>query len=76
MKAYKELRKISKVFQDYGIELTGKRKYDLFDRDLKMDKVFVMGLIFELEYQLKRQIADDQVDGVQAPVQLIEMLMN
>ncbi len=76
MKTYKELRKISRVFQDYGIVLTGKRKYDRFDRDLKMDKVFVMGLIFELEYQLKRQIADDKVDGVQAPVQLIEMLMN
>lgn len=76
MKAYKELRKISRVFQDYGIVLTGKRKYDRFDSDLKMDKVFVMGLIFELEYQLKRQIADDEVDSVQAPVQLIEMLMN
>lgn len=76
MKGYKELRKISRVFQDYGIVLTGKRKYDQFDRDLKMDKVFVMGLIFELEYRLKRQIADDKVDGVLAPAQIIQMLMN
>jgi acyl carrier protein len=56
--------------------LTGKRKYDRFDLDLKMDKVFVMGLIFELEYQLKKQLSDDKVDEVKAPAQIIEMLMN
>lgn len=76
MKGYKELRKISRVFQDYGIVLTGKRKYDEFDRDLKMDKVFVKGLIFELEYQLKTQLSDDKLDEIQAPAQVIEMLMN
>lgn len=76
MKGYTELKKISRVFHDYGIVLTGKRKYDRFDRDLRMDKVFVMGLIFELEYQLKKQIADDKVEEVNAPVELIEMLMN
>lgn len=76
MKGYRKLRKISRVFQDYGIVLTGKRKYDRFDLDLKMDKVFVMGLIFELEYQLKKQLSDDKVEEVQAPAQIIEMLMN
>lgn len=76
MKGYKELRKISRAFQDYGIVLTGKRKYDRFDRDLKMDKVFVMGLIFELEFQLKKNLSDDKADGVQAPAQVIELLMN
>lgn len=76
MKGYKELRKISRVFQDYGIVLTGKRKYDRFDRDLKMNKVFVMGLIFELEFQLKKNLSEDKVDEVQAPAQVIELLMN
>lgn len=41
-----------------------------------MDKVFVDGLIFELEYELRKQIEDDKVDGVQAPAQIIELLMS
>ncbi|MCH7400321.1 acyl carrier protein [Belliella kenyensis] len=76
MKGYKELKTISRVFHDYGIVLTGRKKFARFDQDLKMDKVFVMGLIFELEYQLQKEIADEQVKEIHAPVQLIELLMN
>lgn len=76
MKNYNEYKKISKVFQQYGIVLTGKRKYDRFEQDLKMDKVFISGLIFDLEYELHKEIEDDKVKMVQAPVQLIELLMN
>lgn len=76
MKNYNELKKISKVFQQYGIVLTGKRKYDRFEQDLRMDKIFISGLIFDLEYELHRELADDKVSTVQAPAQLIELLMN
>jgi acyl carrier protein len=75
MKNYSDLRKISKVFHQYGIDLTGKRKYASFETDLKMDRVFVSGLIFELEYELRKQIADDKVEAVQAPAQIIKLLM-
>lgn len=76
MKNYTDLRKISKVFHQYGIDLTGKRKYASFTGDLRMDQVFVDGLIFELEYELRKQIEDDKVEGVQAPAQIIELLMS
>lgn len=76
MKNYSNLRKISKVFHQYGIDLTGKGKYASFENDLRMDRVFVSGLIFELEYELRKQIADDKVEGVQAPAQIIELLMS
>jgi len=75
MKNYSDLRKISKVFHQYGIDLTGKRKYASFETDLRMDRVFVSGLIFELEYELRKQIADDKVEAVQAPAQIIKLLM-
>lgn len=76
MKKYSDLRKISKVFQQYGIELTGKRKYASFERDLRMDKVFVSGLIFELEYELRKELEDDKIATITAPAQVIEMLMS
>ncbi|WP_192349735.1 acyl carrier protein [Algoriphagus sp. Y33] len=76
MKNYTDLRKIFKVFHQYGIDLTGKRKYASFESDLRMDKVFVSGLIFELEYELRKEIADDKVEGIQAPAQIIELLMS
>ncbi|MCE7058023.1 acyl carrier protein [Algoriphagus sp. AGSA1] len=76
MKNYTDLRKISKVFHQYGIDLTGKRKYASFESDLRMDKVFVSGLIFELEYELRKQLEDDKVAGVQAPAEIIELLMS
>lgn len=75
MKKYTDLRKISKVFQQYGINLTGKRKYASFESDLRMDRVFVSGLIFELEYELSRELEDDKIEHVTAPAHVIEMLM-
>lgn len=76
MKNYSELRKISKVFQQYGIDLTGKRKFASFERDLQMDKVFVNGLIYELEYELSKVLEDEKVANVQAPAQVIELLIS
>ncbi len=76
MKNPVELKKIEQVFQQYGISLKGKRKYDRFEEDLQMDKIFISGLIFELEYKLNKEIEDDKVSKVQAPYQLIELLMN
>lgn len=75
MKNYTDLRKISKVFQQYGIDIRGKRKYASFETDLRMDKVFVSGLIFELEYELSRELEDDKIAHITAPAQVIELLM-
>ena len=76
MKNYSDLRKISKVFHQYGIDLTGKRKFASFTQDLHMDKVFVNGLIFELEYELHKELEDEKVAQIQAPAQAIELLMS
>ncbi|MEP1085300.1 acyl carrier protein [Algoriphagus sp.] len=76
MKNFTDLRKITKVFQQYGIDISGKGKYASFEKDLRMDKVFVSGLIFELEYELHRELEDDKVAGITTPTQVIELLMS
>ncbi|WP_114748356.1 acyl carrier protein [Pleomorphovibrio marinus] len=75
MKNITALRKTIQVFSSYGISLTGKRKAANFYRDLRMDKIFVSGLIFELEYELKREIADEKVAKIQTPSELISTLL-
>ena len=43
--------------------------------DLRMDKIFVSGLIFELEYELNKELEDDKVARIQTPSELIDTLL-
>jgi acyl carrier protein len=38
--------------------------------------MFVDGLIFELEYELKRELEDDKVSKIETPSELIEHLLS
>ncbi|WP_439487401.1 acyl carrier protein [Algoriphagus sp.] len=76
MGKYSQLRKITQVFGEYGIVLTGARKHDHFIYDLRMDKIFLDGLIFELEYALNKELEDHKVYQVSAPSQLIALLLD
>ena len=69
------MRKAIEIFQSYGIPLTGKKKAANFYYDLRMDKIFVSGLIFELEYELKKELADDKIARIQTPSELIDTLL-
>lgn len=76
MGKYSQLRKITQVFSEYGIVLTGVRKHDHFLFDLRMDKIFLNGLIYELEYALNIELDDHKVMNVDAPSQLIALLLD
>ncbi|MEB2785651.1 acyl carrier protein [Algoriphagus persicinus] len=76
MGKYSQLRKITQVFNEYGIVLTGARKHDHFIFDLRMDKIFLNGLIFELEYALNKELDDHKIIQVNAPSQLIALLLD
>lgn len=69
------MRKAIGVFRSYGIPLTGKKKSANFYNDLRMDKIFVSGLIFELEYELKKELEDDKIARIQTPSELISSLL-
>jgi acyl carrier protein len=75
MKTITAMRKAIGVFQSYGIPLTGKKKAANFYYDLRMDKIFVSGLIFELEYELKKELADEKIARIQTPSELINSLL-
>tara|TARA_R110002020_G_scaffold474444_1_gene705769 strand:- start:280 stop:510 length:231 start_codon:yes stop_codon:yes gene_type:complete len=76
MGKYSQLRKITQVFSEYGIVLTGQRKHDHFLFDLQMDKIFLNGLIYELEYALNIELEDHKIIDVNAPSQLIALLLD
>lgn len=75
MKNITALRKTIVVFQSYGIPLTGKRKGANFYKDLRMDKIFVSGLIYELESELKKELEDEKAASIQTPSELIYILL-
>ncbi|WP_209329391.1 acyl carrier protein [Lunatimonas salinarum] len=75
MKRVTTYRRIIEVFRLYGINLVGKRKFDHFYRDLKMDQVFVNGLVFDLELATQRQLNDEEVVQLEAPAQVIRKLV-
>ncbi|MDN3203631.1 acyl carrier protein [Algoriphagus sediminis] len=72
---YTTLKKAIEVFHSYGISLSGSRKNDHFIQTLRMDPIFVNGLIFELELELQRFIMEENVMDIQTPRELIDLLM-
>ncbi|MBK6265511.1 acyl carrier protein [Marivirga sp. S37H4] len=75
MKKYILLRKIVRIFHLYGISLLGNRKHVNLYHDLKMEQLFVMGLIFELELACQKDMQDAHAFAVQTPIQIIEKLI-
>lgn len=75
MKNYTSLRKIVDVFHLYGISLTGKRKFVNLYTDLHMQRIFVSGLIFELELASNGQLNDDEVRSFTTPAQIVSRLI-
>lgn len=76
MKNISNFKTIINVFQLYGIALTGKKKSANFYSGLHMEKAFVEGLIFELEYSLKTDLDESQIQVVETPAQLINYFVS
>lgn len=72
---YSLLKKAAEVFHSYGINLIGHRKNAHLIHQLNMDPIFVNGLIFELEYQLKVFIQEEKLKNASTPREIIELLL-
>ena len=70
------LKKAIEVFHTYGIRLTGQHKNADFVKQLRMDPIFINGLIFELEYQLQVIFQEEKLGTVHTPKDLIALLFN
>ncbi|RZS98145.1 acyl carrier protein [Cecembia calidifontis] len=75
MKNFEKKKKAIEVFQTYGIALTGKKKTADFFQELKMDKVFVDGLIYELELKLQKEIEIEKITALRNPSMVLEELL-
>lgn len=75
MKNFEKKKKAIEVFQTYGIALTGKKKTADFFQELNMDKVFVDGLIYELELKLQREIESEKITALRNPSMVLEELL-
>lgn len=69
------IKKILGVLNKYGIQTTGSKKYDHFYKDLNIDKVFVDGLIYEVEYELKKELGDEHIQAVESPFSLVKIFL-
>ncbi|MDX5479600.1 acyl carrier protein [Fontibacter flavus] len=67
-------KKAIDIFRSYGIPLTGKRKTANFFHELHMDKIFVDGLIFELELELEKIIESEKLHKLESPSMVLEEL--
>ena len=65
------IKKLSMVFESYGIRINGNQGNLHLKNDLKMDEVFINGLIFELELASKKNLDKDFKEFELRPIRLI-----
>ncbi len=73
---YARIKKAIQVFKLYGISLLGKRKYENLYLDQKMDRIAVLGLIFELELALEKELNDEEAYALVYPAAIVEKLLD
>jgi hypothetical protein len=74
MKKTSMIKAMLGVFNSYGIALTGKKKHAHFYHQLRMDKVYVFGLVYELENLAGVAIEEDW-GGISTPSELMSRLL-
>jgi acyl carrier protein len=75
MNKISNMKKAIGVFRSYGIPLSGKNKSANFYKELRMDRVFVDGLIFELEFELNKIIKEEKIALLETPSELLHELL-
>lgn len=64
-----------KVFKNYGIAHPSKVMDSQFETDLGFDKVFVEGLIFDVEEALQVFLNEEEVSRIHNPKELIRYML-
>lgn len=76
MTDYAKLKSMVRVFKNYGIDHPSRVRKAGFEKDLGFDKVFVGGLIFDVEEALEIILDQDEVDRIENPNDLISFMMD
>lgn len=75
MNNYTRLKAIVEVFGQYGIAPVAKVRQADFVKDLGFDKVFLNGLIFDVENVLHMELDDEIVQSLRRPEDLIQYFL-
>ncbi|MFL0682525.1 MAG: acyl carrier protein [Algoriphagus aquaeductus] len=67
----KKTKILISVFQEFGIPITGKRKFKQFYSEIPVDRFYVEGILFELESRLGVLLEDEENSLIQSPLDVI-----
>ena len=59
------------VFQEFGIPITGSRKFRQFYSEIPVDKFYVEGILFELESRLGVLLEEKDNEQILSPLDVI-----
>lgn len=76
MTDYSKIKSMVKIFRTYGIHHPSKVRDAGFEKDLGFDKVFVGGLIYDVEEALQVFLNQDEVDLIENPKDLISFMLD
>lgn len=76
MTDYSKIKSMVKVFKTYGIDHPSKVRDAGFEKDLGFDKVFVGGLIYDVEEALQVFLNQEEADRIENPKDLIGYMLD
>lgn len=59
------------VFREFGIPITGVNKQKQFYSEISVDRFYVEGILFELEYRLGVLLEDEENEQIHSPLDVI-----
>ncbi|WP_215225246.1 hypothetical protein [Echinicola shivajiensis] len=72
---YSKLKTIIQVMGKYGIAPISKQKQSYFMEDMGFDRVFLDGLIYDVEDALKVELQEEVAQSFRSPVELIDHML-
>lgn len=76
MSNYVKIKSMVKVFKHYGIHQPSRVKEASFVKDLGFDKVFVGGLIYDVEEALRISLSEKEVAQLQSPQDVFAYMLS
>ncbi len=75
MSDYTKIKSMVKVFKSYGIEYPSKVKKAGFEKELGFDRIFVGGLIFDMEEAIQVYLGQEEADLIENPLDVIQHML-
>ena len=75
MSDYSKIKSMVKVFKSYGIEYPSKVKKAAFEKELGFDRIFVGGLIFDMEEAIQVYLDQEEVDLIKNPLDIMHYML-